>query len=170
MIPYFSANGHCAALAAAIAKGAGDSMLMDISKAPPLEALKSARAIVFGAPTYMGGAPAAYCAFLERAAADWPEAGWTDKIAAGFTTAVHPSGDKLATLQRFMIFAMQMGMVWVGQTSLGAPVRPEQPGLNQDGAWLGLMGTDDGAHNRSIDLETAHHFGARIRKATDRWG
>lgn len=171
LIPYFSGNGHCRRIAQAIAKGATDATMIDTA-APGdhRAALRAARAIVFGAPTYMGGVPAAYQVWLEQASSDWPEAGWDDKIAAGFTTACHPSGDKLAVLQRFSIFAAQMGMIWVGQTSLGAPVMPDRPGVNRDGAWLGLMATDAGDTVSDADIQTAELFGARIRAAVNRWG
>lgn len=171
LIPYFSGSGHCRRIAQAIAKGAGNATMIDTAAPGDHKAaLRGASAIIFGAPTYMGGVPSAYQAWLEQAASDWPNAGWEDKIAAGFTTACHPSGDKLAVLQRFSIFAAQMGMIWVGQTSLGAPVMPDRPGVNRDGAWLGLMATDDGDQICSADIENAECFGARIRAAANRWG
>lgn len=170
LIPFYSANGHCRALAHAIAAGAAGTV-MDITTHGDRRAdLRAARAIIFGAPTYMGGVPAIYQAWLEQAASDWPNAGWDDKIAAGFTTACHPSGDKLAVLQRFTIFAAQMGMIWVGNTALGAPVFPDRPGVNRDGSWLGLMATDQGDALTQADLDSAHNFGARIRAAVTRWG
>jgi len=44
----------------------------------------------------------------------WLEQRWKDKIAAGFTNSASQSGDKLSTLLQLTVFAMQMGMIWVG--------------------------------------------------------
>ena len=65
-----------------------------------------------------------------------------------------------------------MGMVWVGQTEIGAPVNENQPGINKDGGWLGLMATSSRDKSVLIDppyIETARRFGARIEAATLRW-
>ena len=37
------------------------------------------------------------------------------KVGAAFTVSSTPSGDKLNALNDLLVFAMQMGMVWVGQ-------------------------------------------------------
>lgn len=171
-IPYFSETGHTAALARAIADGAGGARLIDIADMDNGDwaALRGAGLIAFGTPTYMGSVAARYGLFLEQAAEGWPDAGWQDKLAAGFTSACHPSGDKLQTLQRLAIFAAQMGMLWVGQTALGTPVNPDAPGVNRDGSWLGLMATDAGDAVPDHDLATARAFGARLRSAAERWG
>ena len=79
-----------------------------------------AEAIIFGAPTYTGGASAAFKAF-EEATSNVVMAkgfGWKDKIAAGFTNSGARSGDKLATLMQIALFAAQHGMHWV---NLGLP-------------------------------------------------
>lgn len=174
-LPYFSGAGHTARLAAAIAEGAGGGRLMDVAAltAPDWEALDAAPAIVFGSPTYMGSTAARFDMFLEEASARWDSQDWRDKLAAGFTVATHGSGDKLVTLQRLVTYAAQMGMIWVGQTEIGAPVRPEATGINRDGSWLGLMATSSRDKTQLIepdDLETARRFGARIAAAVQRWG
>ncbi|MEO9896431.1 MAG: flavodoxin family protein [Paracoccaceae bacterium] len=176
-IPYFSGAGHTAQLAHEIAKGFGHdrARLIDVTRVHDDDwyALDTCHAIVFGSPTYMGSTAAQFNAFLETAAADrWPEPGWADKIAAGFTVANHPSGDKLVALQRIQTYAAQMGMIWVGQTSVGAPVFPEKEGLNSDGSWIGLMATssrDKTEMLRPQDRQTANAFGLRIANATRRW-
>ncbi|MEO9575430.1 MAG: NAD(P)H-dependent oxidoreductase [Tateyamaria sp.] len=127
--------------------------------------LDSADAILLGAPTYMGSTAARYGVFLEEAGERWMDLGWKDKLAGGFTVATFPSGDKLATLQRFSIFAAQMGMIWVGPVDIGAPVFPEREGVNADGGWLGLMATSARSRRGAVregDLETAAQFGARV--------
>ncbi|WP_234423467.1 flavodoxin family protein [Tateyamaria sp. Alg231-49] len=170
-LPYYSGAGHTAQVARAIATGATESgaraVPVNVEDMSPDDwnSLDRADAILFGAPTYMGSAAARYGAFLEEAGERWMDLGWKDKLAGGFTVATFPSGDKLATLQRFSIFAAQMGMIWVGPADIGAPVFPEREGVNADGGWLGLMATS--AHSprgavREGDLETAAQFGARV--------
>lgn len=176
-IPYFSGAGHTAQLAQEIATGFGTAKahLIDVThiKDDDWAALDDCHAVVFGSPTYMGSTAAKFDSFLEDAAATrWPDPGWTDKIAAGFTVASHPSGDKLIALQRIQTYAAQMGMIWVGQTSVGAPVFPEREGLNWDGSWTGLMATsarDKTQLLRIQDRETANFFGTRIANAARRW-
>ena len=175
-LPYFSGFGHTERIASAIAEGiaASDTQLIYVADMTALDwqALDRADAIIFGAPTYMGSAAARFSLFLEDAAERWEHAIWVDKLAAGFTTAIHPSGDKLATLQRLSVFAAQMGMVWVGQAEIGAPANPDKPGVNRDGSWLGLMVTEQlGAEEDLLedDLDTARRFGARVDAATRRW-
>lgn len=173
-LPHFSGSGHTARLARAIADAIGTAHLIDVTTmtSDDWRALDHAPAIVFGAPTYMGSTAARFDMFLEEAGSRWDSHGWTDKIAAGFTVATHGSGDKLVALQRLSIFAAQMGMIWVGQAAVGAPVKPSQTGINRDGSWLGLMAT--ASRNKALliepgDLETARRFGQRIAGATERW-
>lgn len=174
-IPFFSGFGHTKRIAQAIAQGVGKSaQLIDVAAITDAdwEALDAADAIVFGAPTYMGSAAARFSQFLEAVDTRWEHGKWVDKIAAGFTTAIHPSGDKLATLQRLSIFAAQMGMIWVGQSEIGAPVKPDRHGANRDGSWLGLMVTEKLGQDDDLpasDLETARRFGARVEQVTTRW-
>ncbi|MEL6806877.1 MAG: flavodoxin family protein [Pseudomonadota bacterium] len=170
-LPFYSGAGHTAQVAHAIARGArGDQTRAEVIDIAHMTAthwavLDSADAILFGAPTYMGSTAARYGAFLEEAGARWMDLGWKDKIAGGFTVATFPSGDKLATLQRFSIFAAQMGMIWVGPADIGAPVFSEREGVNADGGWLGLMATSARSPRGAVrqgDLETATRFGARV--------
>ncbi len=167
-IVYFSGSGNTRRLAEAVAEGAGDVRMIDVDAMGPEDwtALDAAGAIVFGAPTYMGSTAARFDLFLEEASSRWDTGGWADKIAAGFTVAVHPSGDKLQALVRLAVFAAQMGMIWVGQAEIGAPVKPEREGINRDGSWLGLMATDPVGEG---DRETARLFGARVAAAGARW-
>lgn len=174
-IPYFSGFGHTKRIAETMAQAIGPgARLIDVETITQADwqALDGAHAIIFGAPTYMGSAAARFSLFLEEVDTRWEHGLWKDKIAAGFTTAIHPSGDKLATLQRLSVFAAQMGMIWVGPTDIGAPVKPDHPGLNRDGSWLGLMVTEQmGAEDDLFqeDLETARRFAARVLAATQRW-
>lgn len=176
-LPYFSGAGHTTQLALAIADGAGrdgvSAHCIDVEDMGETDwdMLDAADAILFGAPTYMGSVPATYGVFLEDAGARWMDQGWQNKLAGGFTVATFGSGDKLSTLQRFSIFAAQMGMIWVGPVDIGAPVFPENEGANSDGGWLGLMATSARTPRGSVrpgDLETARRFGARVAGITQR--
>lgn len=174
-IPYFSGFGHTKRIAQTIASAIGtEACVIDVETITDADwqALDHADAIIFGAPTYMGSTAARFSLFLEQIDTRWEHSQWKDKIAAGFTTAIHPSGDKLAALQRVSIFAAQMGMVWVGPTDIGAPVKPDRPGLNRDGSWLGLMVTEQLGADEDLlreDLDTASRFGLRVLDATRRW-
>ncbi|NDW52984.1 flavodoxin family protein [Aliiroseovarius sp. PrR006] len=174
-IPYFSGFGHTKRIAETIAEAIGDAArLLDVEALTDADwqALDQTDAIIFGAPTYMGSTAARFSLFLEEIDTRWEHGLWNDKIAAGFTTAIHPSGDKLAALQRLSIFAAQMGMIWIGPSDIGAPVKPGRPGLNRDGSWLGLMVTEQLGADEDLlpeDLETARRFGVRVLAATQRW-
>lgn len=180
-VPYFSGSGHTALLARAIAIGAVEgeaksSQIIDVTKMAEAdwEALDEATAIAFGAPTYMGSTAARFDQFLEEAAATrWDTGLWRDKIAGGFTIASHGSGDKGVALQRISTYAAQMGMIWVGQAEIGAPVKADRPGINRDGSWVGLMATSSRDNSVMVepgDLETARLYGIRLAIAARRWG
>ncbi len=173
-IPYFSGNGHTQRLAEAIADGAAPARLINVATitAPDWAMLDAADAILFGAPTYMGSSAAAFDMFLEEAASRWEDQLWADKIAGGFTVGSYAGGDKLSTLIRFAVYAAQMGMIWAGPTEIGAPVRPDRPGINGDGSNLGLTATSSRDKGQLIgpgDLETARLFGLRMGRVTRRW-
>ncbi|MEP5151646.1 flavodoxin family protein [Planktotalea sp.] len=172
-IVYYSPEGHTKALAEAIAAG-GDATLFDVTTLTEADwtILDNAGAIVMGAPTYMGGLPSVFTAFIEKAAARWEHGLWRDKLAGGFSTALHPAGDKLNALMSMFVFAAQMGMVWIGATETGAPVVPENEGINTDGSWVGVtasVSSKDGELLKEGDLETGHRYGARMRQSLDRW-
>jgi NAD(P)H dehydrogenase (quinone) len=132
-----------------------------------MPALDASDGIVFGCATYMGSGSAIFKAFLEAAFnPHWLEQRWKDKIAAGFTNSASQNGDKLITLLQLSVFAMQMGMIWVGVGDLpgnnwsgGAP-----SDLNRLGTWVGAMGqsnADEPSPSRG-DVDTAERFGRRI--------
>jgi len=148
---YFSGSGHTAKLAEAINKGAaavagvqtnliainGDDIAKGRYKNDEVFAkLDASDAIIFGSATYMGGPAAQFKAFADATGGRWFSSAWKDKIAAGFTVSMSPSGDKLNTLHYFFTLAMQHGMVWIGQ-----PEMPLQPnGVNRLGSNSGVMG------------------------------
>lgn len=123
--------------------------------------LDRADALVFGSPTHMAGVSAPMKVFLDSTSSRWAAQTWRDKLAAGFTTSGTPSGDKLATLQHFALFAAQHGMVWIGLGLL--PGAEDQP--NRLGGFLGAMGhTPATASPMDADVHTAEHLGARVAR------
>jgi NAD(P)H dehydrogenase (quinone) len=147
---YFSGAGHNAKLAEAVNKGAASvagvkTNLIAINGKDIVEGrykndavfaqLDASDAIIFGAPTYMGGPAAQFKAFADATASKWFTSAWKNKLAAGFTVSMSPSGDKLSTLHYFFTLSMQHGMVWIGQ-----PEMPLQPnGVNRLGSNSGVM-------------------------------
>jgi multimeric flavodoxin WrbA len=166
-IVFHSGYGHTARQAQAVSAGVTQTpgaraLLLSVEQAQDeWAALESADAIVFGAPTYMD---ATSTAFFKSA--------WKDKLAAGFTNSASRSGDKLATLMQFAIFAAQHGMHWI---SLGLPPgNNSTSGSEQDANRLGFFlgaaaqsNADEGADAAppQADLDTARHLGQRVAQA-----
>jgi NAD(P)H dehydrogenase (quinone) len=180
-IVYHSGYGHTARQAAAVKTGVeqidgADALLLTVEEAQQRWGdLAAADAIIFGAPTYVASASAAFKAFAEASshAVMTQGFGWRDKIAAGFTNSGSRSGDKLATLIQFALFAAQHGMHWVNlalppanHSSTGSEAE-----LNRHGVWLGAgaqSNTDQGADIAppEADLATARHLGQRVATVT----
>jgi len=176
-IVFHSRYGHTARQAAAVAQGVEDAdgaraVLIPCEEAPSRwDDLEHADAIVFGAPTFMGGTSAEFRVFAEATSNIVMTKGyvWQDKIAAGFTNSGAHAGDKLATLIQMALFAAQHGMHWV---NLGLPpannsTKGSQNDLNRLGFWLGAAAqsnTDQGPELAppASDLATARHLGHRV--------
>jgi NAD(P)H dehydrogenase (quinone) len=189
-IVYHSNNGHTAALARAIARGAetveGTNVhVVEIAQRdindgrwsnPDIATLlEKSDAIVLGSPTYMGMVSATMKSFLEWAFNPWRAQAWKDKVAAGFTNSASQSGDKLNTLIDFAVFAAQMGMVWIG---VGDPPGNNWSGgsrddLNRLGTWLGAMSQSNGDRPAreeppASDRATGERLGRRVALITRR--
>jgi multimeric flavodoxin WrbA len=180
-IVYHSGRGHTGRQAEAVKAGVeqvagAQGLLLTVEEAPTRwNDLAAAEAIIFGAPTYVAGASAAFKAFEEATSNAVMARGfaWQDKIAAGFTNSGSRSGDKLATLIQMALFAAQHGMHWV---NLGLPPRNHstqgsEQDLNRLGFWLGAgaqSNTDQGPDVAppEADLATARHLGQRVAEAT----
>ncbi|MGH7939652.1 MAG: flavodoxin family protein [Limisphaerales bacterium] len=179
-IIYFSAAGHTAKMAEAVAKGAasvadiktnalaisGDDIVKGRYKNEKvMSALDASDVIVFGSPTFMGGPAAQFKAFADASGGRWYGQKWRDKVAAGFTVSGALSGDKFSTLQYFNTLAMQHGMIWVGLGELPGQ-RPN--GVNRLGSWIGAMavaGLEDATPNQE-DLLTGEVLGKRVATFT----
>ncbi len=171
-IVFHSRNGHTRKLAEAIYQGATlvDSakcslIEIDETKKVPWDIINNADAIIFGTPTFMGNVAAPFKSFMDMSGDFWLDQPWRNKIAAGFTIATSPSGDKSGTLIALMTFAMQHGMIWVGQDQLGSIYAEDGLSINESGSWIGLMATSNSDKPKLIyegDKETAIIFGKRI--------
>jgi len=174
-VVYHSGFGHTARQAEAVTRGAARiagvrTVLLTVEDAQSRwDELHSADAIIFGTPTYMGSASAAFKSFMDASSSIFYGRRWQDKVAAGFTNSASRSGDKLETLQQLAIFAAQHGMHWV---SLGLPPgnnssTGSEDDLNRLGFFLGAgaqSNTDEGPNTapRASDLRTAEHLGKRV--------
>lgn len=184
-IVYHSGFGHTAVLAESAAEGVraagaeADLIRIDGLTAD-FEALAAkageADALIFGAPTYMGGPSAPFKAFADATGKIWYGQGWKDKLAAGFTVSNSFSGDKLSTLQYFADFAAQHGMVWVSLGLLPGPHAQDDAApqsANRLGSFLGAMAQADNAAAEITppegDRETVRQLGARVAGAARRW-
>ncbi|MCO6000166.1 flavodoxin family protein [Actinoallomurus rhizosphaericola] len=175
-VAYHSGYGHTEVLAEAVRRGASaagaDVTFVDVTAVTDeqWQRLDDADAIIFGSPTYMGGASAGFHGFAEATSGRFIEGRWADKLAAGFTNSASKSGDKTNTLAFFAAFAAQHQMLWV---SLGlAPgwnaTTASEHDLNRLGYWGGagaqtpMDGGVDTVH--SADIATAEHLGARVAR------
>jgi len=177
-VVYHSGYGHTAAVAKAVARGAADIAGVEVKLVPVTDIdrhwqdLDAADAIIFGAPTYMGGVSAPFKAFMDASSQIWFKQGWKDKIAAGFTHSGSQGGDKFNTVTQLFTFAMQHGMVWTGLGLM--PGNNSSKGsvndLNRLGSFSGLMtqsNVDQGAEAiPESDLKTAEHLGRRVALVT----
>ena len=183
-IVYHSGTGHTAKMAEAVAKGAGSvpgvtvNLLVisgdDIVKGrysndALFAKLDASDAIIFGSPTYMGDVSGQMKCFLDAGGSRWYNRGWVNKLAAGFSVSAGPSGDKLHTLQTFIIFSMQCGMIWVGHNEM-----PDNPaGKNRLSSYCGVMGqaaqeSPDVAPS-AVDKSGGEALGKRVAEAAIRW-
>jgi NAD(P)H dehydrogenase (quinone) len=181
VIVYHSGYGHTKKQAEAVLAGAlnagADARLIavgDLDDAGWAE-LDAADAIVFGAPTYMGGPSADFKKFADASSKRWFTQTWKDKIAAGFTNSGTMNGDKFSTIQYFVTLSMQHSMIWVGTGMMPANTKAAtRNDLNYVGGFTGLLAQSpaDASPDEAPppgDLETAKVFGARVTAATARW-
>jgi multimeric flavodoxin WrbA len=178
VIVFHSGYGHTQRLAQAVAEGA-DARLLAIDADGNLpeggwDELAAADAIVFGAPTYMGGPSWQFKKFADASSRPWYTQGWKDKLFAGFTNSGSINGDKSSTMFYFMTLAMQHGGVWVGNGMMPANNKAAQ---RNDVNWIGTFSGAAAASPSDAspaemlpgDLETGRQFGARVAAAAARW-
>jgi NAD(P)H dehydrogenase (quinone) len=181
VIVYHSGYGHTKKLAEAVLAGAliagADARLIAVGELDDAgwAELDTADAIIFGAPTYMGGASADFKKFADASSKPWFGQKWKDKIAAGFTNSATMNGDKFSTIQYFVTLAMQHSMIWAGTGIMPSNTKAAtRNDLNYVGGFTGLLSQSpaDASPEEAPpvgDLETAKVFGARVAAVTARW-
>lgn len=176
VIAFHSGYGHTAVLAEAVARGVASTgaeavpVPVDAITDEQWAQLDAADAIIFGSPTYMGTASAAFHTFAEASSRRWAVQTWAGKLAAGFTNSGGKSGDKSSTLSYFATLAAQHSMHWVNLGLLpgwGSTTGSEND-LNRLGYFAGVGGqspNDAGAEAvHKSDIATAEHLGARVAR------
>ncbi|GAA2146874.1 flavodoxin family protein [Kitasatospora kazusensis] len=175
-IAFHSGFGHTAVLAEAVARGAAEAgadvvqVAVDTVTEEQWAQLDAADAIVFGSPTYMGTASAAFHTFAEATSKRWFTSAWADKLAAGFTNSGSKAGDKHHTLNYFQTLAAQHGMNWVNlglHPGWNSTTASEQD-LNRLGYFTGVGASTpvdgDASTVHKADIATAEHLGERVTK------
>lgn len=181
-IIYHSAHGHTAHIAAHVLGGAQGVpgvraellQAQDLAHTP--DDLLRYDGVILGSPTYLGGVSGPFKTFMDATGRLWKTQQLKNKLAAGFTVSSLPSGDKQSTLLSMWVFAMQHGMVWVGN-----PILPEQhagvpydEAANRLGSWSGLMA--QAGHGSAADAfvsgdtKTARMFGRHFAETLQRLG
>jgi multimeric flavodoxin WrbA len=177
---YHSAHGHTEHIARHVAEGAGSvagtrvSLLKADEVARLPDQLLRFDGVLLGSPTYLGGVSAPFKSFMDATGRLWRTQALKGKLAAGFTVSSLPAGDKQSTLVSMFVFAMQHGMVWIGN-----PILPEQhagvpyeQAANRLGSWSGLMA--QAGHGSAADafpagdIKTAGMFGRNFAEAVHR--
>lgn len=177
VIVYHSGYGHTQRMAEAVAAGAGGMLIaIDAEGNIPDDgwnALAAADAIIFGSPTYMGGPSWQFKKFADASSKPWFADQWKDKVFGGFTNSASINGDKLNTLQYFVLLAGQHGGLWVSLAIKPANVkasRRDDP--NRMGSYIAPMAQCDAdappEEMSAGDLETGRLYGARVASIAGR--
>ena len=179
-IIYHSAHGHTQHIAEHVAEGAQTVAGIEVRllKAEVIAntpaALLDFDGLVLGSPTYLGGVSGNFKSFMDATGGLWKSQQLKGKLAAGFTVSSLPAGDKQSTLLSMFVFAMQHGMIWMGN-----PILPEQhsgvpyeDAANRLGSWSGLMA--QAGHSAPAnafvpgDIKTARMFGRNFAETLQR--
>lgn len=171
VVVYHSGYGHTKRMAEAVAEGA-EAVLFAIDSDGVLpeagwSALDAADAIIFGAPTYMGGPSWQFKKFADETLRAYFEFRWKDKVFGGFTNSAGINGDKLNTLQYFLLLAGQHGGLWVSLAIKPACFKAsKRDDPNRMGSYIAPMAQSDADASpeemSSGDLETGRAYGARV--------
>ncbi|HEX7340459.1 MAG TPA: flavodoxin family protein [Rhodanobacteraceae bacterium] len=171
VVVYHSGYGHTQRMATAIADGAEAELVAIDAEGNLAESgwktLAAADAIVFGSPTYMGGPSWQFKKFADASSKTWFEGGWQNKVFGGFTNSASINGDKLNTLEYFLLLAGQHGGIWVSMDIKPANMKASmRDDLNRMGSYIAPMAQTPAdaspAEMSPGDLETARCYGARV--------
>jgi NAD(P)H dehydrogenase (quinone) len=171
VVVFHSGYGHTAKVAEAVAAGS-DGHLLAIDSEGNLpeggwELLDSAKAIIFGSPTYMGNVSWQFKKFDDDTSKVWYTQGWKDKLAAAFTNSSSVAGDKQTTMYAMFTMAQQHGMLWAGTgmmpSNSKAATRNDVNYLSSFAGLATASPSDASVDEVPIgDLTTAKLFGERI--------
>ena len=177
---YHSEQGHTGHIAAHILAGAKavpgiDAHLLkaeELGRTP--EHLLDYDGFIFGSPTYLGGVTGTFKTFMDATGRLWKSHALKGKLAAAFTVSSLPAGDKQSTLLSIFVFAMQHGMVWIGNAILPEQHSgvPYEEAANRLGSWSGMMA--QAGHSAPADsfapgdIKTARMFGTNVAEALRR--
>jgi len=177
-VVFHSGYGHTKRMAEAIAEGAAASLIaIDAEGNIPeteWETLNAADAIIFGSPTYMGGPSWQFKKFADASSKPWFEDKWKNKIFGGFTNSSSINGDKLNTLQYFVLLAGQHGGLWVSLAIKPANIKAsKRDDPNRMGSYIAPMAQSDAdaapGEMSAGDLETAQLYGVRVAEIASRF-
>jgi len=177
VIVYFSGDGHTKRAAEVASQGANAEMIEIDSEGNVPEAswatLDEAKAIIFGAPTYMGSVPWQFKKFADATSKKWFTREWQDKVFAGFTNSASFNGDKQVTLIYLQTLASQHGGIWVSlglsPSNTKAATRGDVNNLGGSVGALVQSPSDAGADEISTgDLETVKLYAARVAEVASR--
>ncbi|WP_068830034.1 flavodoxin family protein [Pseudomonas sp. BMS12] len=175
-IIYHSAHGHTEFIAEQILAGIATvpSVQADLLQAQALlkepDALLEYDGFILGSSTYFGGVSAPFKAFMDATGPLWRHQRLRGRLAAGFSVSSLASGDKQSTLLSLFVFAMQHGLLWVGNPVLPEQLNgvPENEAANRLGSWSGLMAQAEKASPGHAfvpgDIKTARMFGVTFAK------
>lgn len=171
VVVYHSGYGHTRRVAQQVAEGAAAELLaIDAEGNLPeggWEKLAAADAIIFGSPTYMGGASWQFKKFADASSKAWYGRAWQDKVFGGFTNSASLNGDKAVTLIGLQTLASQHGGIWVSLGLLPSNTKAAaRTDINNLGGSVGLLvqspsdaGVDEIPQG---DLDTARCYGQRV--------
>ena len=171
VVVFHSGYGHTQRLAQSVADGAQAQLVAIDAEGnlPPggWETLAAADAIIFGAPTYMGGPSWQFKKFADASSKPWYVQAWKDKLFAGFTNSSAMNGDKHATIAYFWTLAMQHGGLWAGLGMLPSNDKAAtRNSPNYVGGYAGALATSptDASSSEMAkgDLDTARALGERV--------
>mgnify|MGYP000671018443 CR=1 FL=1 len=177
-VVYHSGYGHTKVIAETFANEI-QATLIEVDQEGNIQdqdwdTLDAADAIVFGAPTYMGGVPWQFKKFADASSKRWFTRAWADKVFGGFTNSASMNGDKQVTLISLHTLASQHGGIWV---SLGILPSNKKSAARND---INYMGSFGGAMVQSPadasaeeipqgDLETVRAYAQRVKNITNKF-
>lgn len=177
VVVYHSGYGHTRRVAEYVAEGAkGELLAIDAEGNLPeggWDKLAAADAIVFGSPTYMGGASWQFKKFADASSKPWYGRVWQDKVFGGFTNSASMNGDKQVTLIGLQTLASQHGGIWVSLGLLPSNSKAAaRTDINNLGGSVGLLvqSPSDASVDEipQGDLDTAKRYGQRIAEVASK--